>query len=244
MQVSGCAVIRQSHFMAVVGAFLMGCAALFVVGCAGLRSEGPQEDEQGRSPQATSEEARCEGTRTIKQEGAVFTTNDVPICPKGGLLSGTVRRDSLDGKMGDDEIRGLGAKDALIGGSGSDVIYGGDGADSLAGGPYWGNAESSKNVLHGGPGKDFLYGSEGDDVLYGGEGDDTMLWGGKGEDVIYGGDGNDRIDGATVDPTVMPLIVRNQRDELYCGEGEDHYIADKLDYVDSSCEVKDPPSNL
>ena len=83
----------------------------------------------------------------------------------------------------------------------------------------------------------------GNDVLYGGDGDDKWLWGGKGEDVIYGGDGNDRIDGATVDPTVMPLRVRKQRDGLYCGEGEDHYIADKLDYVDSSCEVKQPPAN-
>src|SRR5918994_6693532 len=68
----GCAVIRQSHFIAVVGAFLI---AVVVVGCAGVRSEAPQEDKQGqteateteaRSPEATTEEARCEGTRTIK----------------------------------------------------------------------------------------------------------------------------------------------------------------------------------
>ena len=28
------------------------------------------------------------------------------------------------------------------------------------------------------------------------------------------------------------------RDELYCGEGKDEYTADRLDYVDSSCEKK------
>jgi hypothetical protein len=28
------------------------------------------------------------------------------------------------------------------------------------------------------------------------------------------------------------------RDELYCGPGKDEYHADRLDYVDSSCEEK------
>jgi hypothetical protein len=247
----GCGVVRREH-LAVVASFLIGCAALLAVGCAGVRSEAPHEEKQGhtevtkeqeRSPEATaSEEARCEGTRTFKQEGRVFTTNDVPGCPKGGLLSGTDRRDKLDGKKGEDEIRGLGAKDTLIGGSGSDVIYGGEGDDSLGGGPDWGNPESSKDVLHGGPGKDYLTDFDGgDDVLYGGDGDDYLV-GGKGEDVIYGGDGNDFIDGAAADPT--EVVVRKQRDELYCGEGKDSFVADKLDYVDSSCEVKEPPSNL
>jgi hypothetical protein len=27
-------------------------------------------------------------------------------------------------------------------------------------------------------------------------------------------------------------------DELYCGPGKDKYAADRLDYVDSSCEEK------
>jgi Ca2+-binding RTX toxin-like protein len=77
-----------------------------------------------------------------------------------------------------------------------------------------------------------------DDVLYGGGGDDYKLSGGSGEDVLYGGDGDDLID-ATEQP-----FKDMHRDKLYCGEGEDHYIADKLDYVDSSCEVKNPPSNI
>ena len=240
MQPSGCAVIRQAHLIAVVGAFLI---AVVVVGCAGVGSEAPQE-EQGHTEATASEEARCEGTRTFKQEGTVFTTNDVPGCPKGGLLSGTDGGDVLDGKDGDDEIHGLSAEDWIFGGLGSDVIYGGDDNDMLDGGSYWGDPdESSKDVLHGGPGKDWLEDYDGgDDVLYGGDGDDKWLAGGAGEDVIYGGDGNDRIDGATVDPDGVQ--VRKQRDELYCGAGKDYYIADKLDYVDSSCEVKQTPANL
>jgi len=242
---AGYAVIRHRHLIAVVGTFMMGCAVVLLVGCAGVRSEAPQEDEQVHTEATASEEARCGGTRPINLQGRTYTTNDVSGCPKGGLLSGTDERDKLDGEDGDDQIRGLGAKDGLIGGAGSDVIYGGDGDDSLVGGTFWGNPdeESSKDVLHGGPGKDYITDHDGgDDVLYGGDGDDTYLIGGKGEDVIYGGDGDDRIDGATVD--LFGHTVRKQPDKLYCGEGKDYYIADKLDYVDSSCEVKEPPANL
>src|SRR5918994_4966575 len=124
-----CAVVRREPLIAVVGAFLLGCAVLLFVGCAGGRSEAPEE--QVHTEATASEEARCEGTRAVKQEGAVFTTNDVPGCPKGGLLSGTDGRDKLDGKKGDDEIRGLGANDELWGGLGSDVIYGGAGVAQM-----------------------------------------------------------------------------------------------------------------
>ena len=180
-----------------------------VVGCAGVRSEAPKEQEQGRaeategqarSPEApASEEDRCEGTQTfdvLKKQGiekicdssvkpgdpeALYTTNDVPGCPNGGLLSGTDR---------------------------------------------------SKNVLHGQAGGDELTGQRGDDVLHGGAGDDKGLWGVGGEDVIYGGDGNDFLYG---------IFDGGERDELYCGKGNDEYDADKNDYVDSSCEVKAHP---
>src|SRR5215204_956984 len=229
-----------------VGVFLIGCGVLLVVGCSGGRSEAPQE-EQGHT-EVTKEQTlsdRCEGTRTVRRPPAsddlqerTYTTNDVSGCPKGGLLSGTNERDKLDGEDGDDEIRGLGAEDELFGGLGSDVIYGGEGDDFLAGGDYWETKdESSKDVLHGGPGKDYLTDFDGgDDVLYGGDGDDPMLWGGNGEDVFYGGDGNDRIDAVSASGPVSP--TSKERDEIYCGEGKDEYIADKLDYVDSSCEVK------
>jgi hypothetical protein len=207
----------------VVGAFLIGCAVLLVVGCAGVRSKATKQ-EQERSPEATaSEEARCEGTRTYHSwyvvypngqnsfpnqsgsaedmkkarkkaekvgdklvEAGVYTTNDLPGCPKGGLLLGTDKPDFLDGKHGDDEIRGLGARDVLNGGLGSDVIYGGAGNDELRAGQGQG----------------------------------------QGEDVLYGGDGNDFL----VDDDA------DGRGTLYCGKGKDQYVADKKDYVDSSCE--------
>jgi RTX calcium-binding nonapeptide repeat (4 copies) len=203
-------VIRQSHLIAVVGVFLMGCAFLLLVGgCAGVRSEAPQKEEQARSD-------RCEGTRTIKKSWGLITTNDVPGCPKGGLLSGTDKADDLAGEDGDDEIHGLGAGDYIWGGLGNDVIYGGPASDDI-------------NILDG---------DEGDDVLYGDDGPD-LLWGDKGEDVLYGGKGNDGLDGSSPGGEDAPTGRGTpMRDELYCGPGKDEYHADRLDYVDSSCEEK------
>jgi hypothetical protein len=170
--------------MAVVGTLLIGCAILLiVVGCSEKRSEAPQEDKEhtettnkgrGRIAEAASEEVRCEGTRTyqkgrvVRGHRNIFTTNDLPDCPKSGLLVGTDKRDKLGGKEGEEEVRGLGAADQIFGGVGKDVIYSGPGDDSL------------------------LVGDDGDDVIYGGAGDDGMAEG-KGADVIYGGDGNDTI---------------------------------------------------
>ena len=62
----------------------------------------------------------------------------------------------------------------------------------------------------------------------------TVCSGGKGEDVLYGGDGNDVLTG----------VDDRQRDKLYCGKGKDEYVADKNDYVDSSCEKKVSPKWL
>ena len=210
--------------------FLIGCAALLlVVGCAGTTSsESSNNKGQGSSPQATDSEveARCEGTRTYhiyqvlhkpgwwngplrygseedmkkadKKAGqepmdfGLYTTNDLPGCPKGGLLLGTEGSDrtisrkparpSLDGGDGDDTIRALG-------------------------------------------GSDYIFHQSGDDVVYGGDGDDELVPD-SGKDVIYGGDGNDKL-----------YSNDDGGDKLYCGAGRDKYIANKNDYVDSSCEV-------
>jgi len=224
-------VVRQGHLIAVVvGTFVIGCAFLLLaVGCAETRSEAPQKkghteattkQEQGRTAEATAseEEARCEGTRKIKWSGgplpgAVYTTSDLPDCPKGGLLSGTDKRDKLNGFDGDDEIRGLGGNDDVFGGNGNDVIYGGLGNDILQG-----------DVVH----------EKSADVIYGGDGDDS-LGGGEGADVIYGGDGNDDLgEGGGVHKDVHP-------DKFYCGKGKDKIYSPspgKNDYVSSSCEKK------
>jgi Ca2+-binding RTX toxin-like protein len=152
----------------------------------------------------------------------VYTTNDLPGCPKGGLLLGTDEPDKLDGREGDDEIRGLGGSDHYLdGGPGSDTIHGGDGDDAMIPIEKANREPAFGAGLDGGPGNDTLYGGDGDDGVYGG----------TGEDVLYGGDGND----------IVADDYDEQRDKLYCGEGRDEYIAFKNDYVDSSCEKKISP---
>jgi hypothetical protein len=246
----GCVVVRRGHLIAVV-AFLVGCAVLLlVVGCSGVASETSNKKEQGRSPEATSsEEARCQGTRTIKvrpppkeveesgDRRLVFTTYDLRSCPKGGLLIGTDKPDKLAGRDGDDEIRGLGAKDDLLGGPGNDVIYGGSGSDVLADWPLPGLGLDTRT-----PSGLRIFRKEwakagGDDVLYGGDGRD-ILEADKGEDVIYGGDGNDLV----LSDSLGAVDEGGPRDKLYCGKGKDTYMADKNDYVDSSCEHEGFPS--
>ena len=149
-----------------------------VVGCSGTRSETSKKEKQGSSPEATaSEEARCDGTRTIEKYRQVYTTNDLPGCPKGGLLLGTDGPDKLDGGDGDDEIRGLGATDAISGGAGDDVLYGGDGNDA---------------VLYGGKGEDVLYGGDGNDFLDATlDGQRDKLYCGKGKDTYIADKNND-----------------------------------------------------
>jgi hypothetical protein len=244
MQRRQCAIVRQSHLITVVGTFLIGCAFLLLaVGCSGTRSEAPKEQEkghtgatnteQGRTAEATSEEeARCEGTRTTKVprlDKGDFITNDLPGCPKGGLLLGTDKADKLGGKAGDDEIHSLGGKDVISGGDGNDVIYAGPGDDSF----LWDG--KGDDVIYGGDGDDgeFLD-DRGDDVIHGGDGGDFVLEA-NGANVIYGGNGNDFID---------VVMKDGQPDKFYCGKGKDEYAQDgsaqiaKNDYVDSSCEKK------
>src|SRR5215211_67028 len=227
------AVVRQGRLIAVGRAFLIGCAVLLVAGASGVQAQASKK-----------EEARCEGTRKINVNlPARFTTNDLPGCPKGGLLLGTEGLDGLAGEKGDDEIRGLGGKDAVLGGPGNDTIYGGPGdEDSLTG-------EAGNDVIYNGPGDDesFISGEAGNDIIYGGPGDDKLK-GWEGEDVIYGGPGDDKLDGGPSDALfggpgkLLPGGGDGQRDKIYCGEGRDSYFADKEDYVDSSCEVKLPNS--
>src|SRR5215216_5316468 len=104
------AVVRQGQLIALVVAFVIGCAVFLMAGASGVQAEA-----------SNKEEARCQGTRTFKKWGEHFTTNDLPGCPKGGLLLGTDGPDHLAGLEGDDKIRGLGAKDEIFGGAGNDV---------------------------------------------------------------------------------------------------------------------------
>ena len=219
--------------MAAVASFLIGCAVLLMVGASGVQAGASQEEKQGRteatkeqehSGRAAPEEDRCGGTRLNSRfESWSYATNDVPGCPKGGMLSGTDESDTppdragLEGLEGDDEIRGLGGSDEIYGGPGSDVVYGGPGNDYLF---SWG--------LHGGANE------RSDDVLYGGDGSDD-LWTGNGEDALYGGDGDDKL--YALDMGMGETTPEDGgRDELYCGGGQDKYTADPSDFVSRSCE--------
>ena len=116
----------------------------------------------------------------------------------------------------------------LDGGSGNDAIYGGDGDDDPS--PSVATGPPPESISEGGEGLD---GGDGNDTLYGGDGDDA-LHGFGGEDVLHGGDGND----------LLTDYYDEQPDKLYCGAGQDEYVAVKNDYVDSSCEKEIPPQRI
>src|SRR5215217_6171296 len=156
-------VVRRGQLIALVGIFLIGCAVLLMAGASVVQAETSKKKEEGR----------CQGTRTIKH--GLYITNDIPGCPKGGLLLGTDKSDGLpadrpglDGKDGDDTIRGLGGSDEIFHGSGDDVVYGGDGDDEVF-------PDSGHDVIYGGDGNDKLYSNDvdGGDKLYCGAGRDT-----------------------------------------------------------------------
>src|SRR5215217_3406040 len=164
----GCAVVRQGQLIALVVACMVGCAVLLMAGASVVQAQASKK-----------EEGRCEGTRTFKKTaagGVIYTTNDLPGCPKGGLLLGTDKADEfprpgLAGEDGDDEIRGLGGSDEIFHGSGDDVIYAGPGNDNVF--PDKGN-----DVIYGGDGNDMLASNDTDgqrDKLYCGAGSDKYF---------------------------------------------------------------------
>jgi hypothetical protein len=133
--------------------------------------EGPLRTGSEEDMKKAIKKARRDYKWGVKtHDFGVYTTNDLPGCPKGGLLLGTDKPDKLAGKDGDDEVRGLGGRDEIFGGDGDDEVRGLGGADDLQG-------------------------ELGNDIIYGGDGNDE-LDSGKGEDVLYGGDGNAFIVGA------------------------------------------------
>ena len=134
--------------IALVVAFLIGCAVVLVAGASGCRRKPPRKKKPGARGQEVHQEPSV-------VQGGPCTTNDLPGCPKGGLLLGTDKDDWLSGKNGDDVIRGLGGSDIVLGGRRNDVIYLGPGDDGIQG-------------------SDHGYESAGDDVIYGGSGDDLL----------------------------------------------------------------------
>ena len=222
----------------VVWTLVIGCAVLLLmVGCAGVRSGGPQEDEgdteaskkeQGRSPEATaSEEARCEGTRTYHSWYIEYPNGQNSFPNQSGSAEDMKKARKKAEKVGDklveagfyttNDLPGCPKGGPLLGTDKTDFLDGLDGDDEIRG-------LGGKDVILGGAGNDVIYGGTGNDELR------TNRGQGQGEDVLYGGDGNDFL----VDDD------DGQRGKLYCGKGKDGYAADKIDYVDSSCEKTAP----
>jgi hypothetical protein len=198
-------VLRQGHLIALVRVLLIGNAVFLMAGSSGVHAEASKK-----------EQARCQGTRTIKLAsagGEIVTTNDMPGCPKGGLLLGTEGSDqtrsrdparpTLSGGDGDDTIRGLGGSDYIFPGSGDDVIYGGDGNDDVV-------PDVGKDVIYGGAGNDSLGSNDTDgkrDKLYCGAGRDK-----------YAADKNDYVDSSCeVGPGPPP--IQSAQDYFSAGSG-------------------------
>ena len=180
-----------------VVAFLIGCA----VSCGGwLRRRAlgsSQKEEQGhpkrqrpKKPDATRE------TRTYKggAGGRSPTPNDVPGCPKGGLLSGTDKRDNLAGKDGDDEIHGLGGRDFFV------------------------RRRRQRRHLRWVGQQRRAMGQIGAMMSSTGATATTGGWRSTGEDVLYGGEATTGWTVSTSRPVGVGVAMR---DELYWGEGKD-----------------------
>jgi hypothetical protein len=187
-----------------------------MVGCAGPSSETSKEQEP--TEVAKKEQTRSAEATASEEDARCDGTRTIE---KSGVVFATNDLPDCPNKggllSGTDKIDNLAGEDGddeIRGLGARDVIFGGDGND----------------VIYAGPGDDSpLSGENGDDVIYGGSGDEGEILGDDGADVIYGGDGND----------TFTSFRDGQRDELYCGKGKDYYLADKKDFVSSSCEKKE-----
>lgn len=114
----------------------------------------------------------------------------------GGLIAGTAKNDTLDGRGGDDFVFGDAGRDCLLGGSGNDLLDGGKGADVL-------NGETGNDTLRGGKGPDVFVFAPGT---------------GAGHDVILDFENSDRID-LTAFHTTFRRLDMDRDGRLEHGEG-------------------------
>jgi RTX calcium-binding nonapeptide repeat (4 copies) len=182
-------------------------------------------------------------------------------------LRGGAGADALSGDDGDDALYGEGGGDTLVGGAGADTAFGGDDGDLLSGGDGADSlsGESGDDTLTGGVGAEVLSGGDGVDtvsyeglavpvrVSLDGTADDGAA--GEGDDArpdlenIVGGDANDVLTGNAAANSIAggpgndTITVRDAGpDEVSCGTGLDHVIADPADSVDpaaGACEMVD-----
>jgi hypothetical protein len=157
----------------------------------------------------------CSDTRTSQVVRRVNSEGG-PLTPNGEVY--TTNDVDPSGPWGG-VLRGTGKNDKLRGEGGEDKTYDLGGDDAVEGG-------ACDDEIYGGPGNDNMVGDQGYAFA------EVKVKSGK--DVLYGEDGND---------TLFP-DKDGQRDELYCGKGYDKAMvgsatADKIDYVDDSCEEKE-----
>ena len=157
--------------------------------------------------------------------------------------------DYVHGGDDKDQIWGMDKDDILFGDGGNDVIYG-DGNKNENNSIIWTSPENHGNdIIDGGDGDDIIYGQGKDDIIFGGIGNDVM-WGDDleanlptqfhGNDYLDGGVGNDVIYGNGGDDT---LIGGSGNDTLYGGAGNDTYIYNAGDGIDTVYDDLTPGAN-
>jgi Ca2+-binding RTX toxin-like protein len=137
-----------------------------------------------------------------------------------------------------------GSPDVLEGGGGNDQLFGGFGADRLIGGPGRDTATYERSTdltlsIGAAGGEDELdvenvrtY--KGADVVHG-DGRPNDIQTSEGNDTVDPGAGTDNVDTGKGDDTV--LVRDGEVDDVTCGEGADHVVADTTDAIDESCET-------
>jgi Ca2+-binding RTX toxin-like protein len=175
------------------------------------------------------------------------------------VITGGGGNDSLSGGLGDDTLNGGGGDDTLDGGAGNDVLQGGAGDDSMMGGAgddtYYVGEIGDTVVELAGQGTDLVISGIADYTLANnvenltlaatvaikGSGNNldnvikgnalgNQLYGFGGNDSLDGGDGADMLDGGDGADT---LIGGRAADTLYGGAGNDVYVFNRGDGLDT-----------
>jgi Ca2+-binding RTX toxin-like protein len=147
----------------------------------------------------------------------------------GAVLSGTPRRDLLEGGAGSNYLVGFEQSDCLFGWRGGDRIDGRGGNDWVRGG-------DGDDVLNGGAGDDRLQGDRGTDQILGRGGRDSIR-GGRGSDRYKRASGHrGRFVAAINAGSGRDLVVDTKgRNDLNCGKAIDKVVTNAKSRVEN-CE--------
>ena len=181
-----------------------------------LLSDSPAIDA-GSNPLNLETDQRGEGFARVRGSqtdiGAFEADADTnpPNGNEGELISGTNKRDSLEGGAGNDTIDGSLARDTINGAGGDDSLFGGRGKDLIFG-------DAGNDEIAGNQGGDTLEGGSGSDTLFGDEGRDVLV-GGAGFDILVGGGSSDSFVIASGQDTDGIIDFEPRRDKLLLSEG-------------------------